>query len=56
MAGAMIMEKVFTLDDRQNPYLRMDFDLGKVAAGTYVVKVAHQFSGQITSGLVVVKD
>jgi hypothetical protein len=33
----------------------MDFDLGKAAAGTYVVKVVHKFTGKIVSGLVVVQ-
>jgi hypothetical protein len=33
----------------------MDVDLSGAARGTYVVKVAHQFSGKIVAGLVLVQ-
>jgi hypothetical protein len=33
----------------------MDFDLGNLAAGTYVVKVNNVHTGKIVSGLVVIQ-
>ncbi len=53
--GQIIMSKQFTLVDNTAPYLRMDFDLRHVARGTYAVKVAHQYTGKVVSGLVVVQ-
>jgi subtilisin-like proprotein convertase family protein len=53
--GQKVMEKEFTLDNVVSPYLRMDFDLGVLAAGTYVVKVHNTVTGKITSGLAVVQ-
>ena len=53
--GQLVMEKEFTLDNIVSPYLRMDFDLGVLASGTYVVKVDNTVTGKITSGLVVIQ-
>lgn len=53
--GQLVMEKEFTLDNVVSPYLRMDFDLTHLAAGTYVVKVNNTVTGIITSGLVVIQ-
>jgi len=54
-AGQFMMGREYDLVNTTAPYLQMDFDLGKVAAGTYVVKVVHKFSGKIVSGLVVIQ-
>jgi subtilisin-like proprotein convertase family protein len=53
--GQLMTSREFDLVNTTAPYLRMDFDLGKAAAGTYVVKVVHKFTGKIVSGLVVVQ-
>jgi len=53
--GQLIMEKDFYLDNVSNPYLRMDFDLSRYAAGTYVVKVNNVHNGNIVSGLVIIQ-
>ncbi|MBC7873625.1 MAG: T9SS type A sorting domain-containing protein, partial [Ferruginibacter sp.] len=53
--GQLVAKKEFTLDNVSNPYLRMDFDLSHLAAGTYVVKVHNSFTGQIVSGLVMIQ-
>ena len=55
MNGQLVMEKAFTLDNIVSPYLRMDFDMTNLAAGTYVVKVNNTVTGKITSGLVVIQ-
>jgi hypothetical protein len=54
MSGQLVEQREFTLNNSSSPYLRMDFDLGKMADGTYVVKVHNRHTGQIVSGLVVV--
>ena len=53
--GQVMASREYDLVNTSAPYMRMDFDLGKVAAGTYVVKVVHKFSGKIVSGLVVIQ-
>ena len=53
--GQLMTSREFDLVNTTAPYLRMDFDLSRAAAGTYVVKVVHKFTGKIVSGLVVVK-
>jgi subtilisin-like proprotein convertase family protein len=53
--GQLITEKEFYLDNISNPYLRMDFDLSRYAAGTYVVKVNNTITGSIVSGLVIIQ-
>ena len=54
-AGQLITTKTFNLSFTSAPYLRMDVDLSGAARGTYVVKVAHAYSGKIVSGLVLVQ-
>jgi GEVED domain/Secretion system C-terminal sorting domain len=54
-AGQLVVSREFDLFSSQNPYLRMDFDLGNVSRGTYVVKVVDKFTGRIVSGLVVIQ-
>jgi hypothetical protein len=53
--GQVMMSKHFDLVSGTTPYLRMDFDLSHLQRGIYVVKVAHQFTGQVTSGLVIIQ-
>ena len=55
MQGQSIMSKEFTLVNNTPPYLQMDFDLGHIARGTYVVKVAHKYTGKVVSGLVLIQ-
>lgn len=52
-AGMLVMQKEFVLNNTSNRYLRMDFDLSKMADGTYVVKVHNRRTNQTVSGLVV---
>lgn len=54
-AGQLVATKSFDLTYTSAPYLRMDVDLSGAARGTYVVKVAHEYSGKIISGLVLVQ-
>ncbi|MFM1858451.1 MAG: hypothetical protein RLZ05_1511, partial [Bacteroidota bacterium] len=54
-AGQLVATKTFNLSYTSAPYLRMDVDLSGAARGTYVVKVAHEYSGKIVSGLVLVQ-
>lgn len=54
-AGQLVASKTFDLTYTSSPYLRMDVDLSGAARGTYVVKVAHEYSGKIVSGLVLVQ-
>jgi GEVED domain len=53
--GQLMTSREFDLVNTTAPYLKMEFDLGKAAAGTYVVKVAHKFTGKVVSGLVIVQ-
>ncbi len=53
--GQLVTTKKFFLPFGTAPYLRMDFDLTAMAPGTYVVKVAHEYTGKVVSGLVVVQ-
>lgn len=55
MGGQLVNQKEFDLVSFTPPYLRLDFDLSKMAAGTYVVKVTDAYAKEITSGLVVVQ-
>jgi subtilisin-like proprotein convertase family protein len=52
--GDLVARKEFALDNVTSPYLKMAFDLSKAAPGTYVVKVADKYSGQVVSGLLVI--
>jgi Secretion system C-terminal sorting domain len=53
--GQLMTSREFDLVNTTAPYLKMDFDLSRAAAGTYVVKVVHKFTGKVVSGLVVVQ-
>lgn len=53
--GQLVASKTFDLTYTSSPYLRMDVDLSGAARGTYVVKVAHAYSGKIVAGLVLVQ-
>ncbi|NDF98467.1 MAG: T9SS C-terminal target domain-containing protein, partial [Chitinophagia bacterium] len=53
--GQLVAVKTFDLTYNSSPYLRMDVDMSGAARGTYVVKVAHEYSGKIVSGLVLVQ-
>ena len=53
--GQEIMSKTFSLINTTPHYLKMDFDLSNMAKGVYVVKVAHEYTKKIVSGLVVVQ-
>jgi subtilisin-like proprotein convertase family protein len=53
--GQLVATQTFNLTFTSAPYLRMDVDLSGAARGTYVVKVAHEYSGKIVSGLVLVQ-
>ena len=53
--GQLIQEKEFTLDNISSTYLRMDFDLSSLAAGTYIVKVNNLNTEKIVTGLVIVQ-
>ncbi len=53
--GQVITSKYFDLVSNTAPYLQMDFDLTHVPRGVYAVKVAHQFTGKVVSGLVIVE-
>lgn len=54
--GQIVTSRQFSLSTGTAPYMQMDFDLGGVISkGTYVVKVANQFTGKVVSGLVVVQ-
>jgi subtilisin-like proprotein convertase family protein len=53
--GQLVAEKDFFLSSLTSPYLRMDFDLSTLAAGTYVVKVNNTTEGTTVSGLVIIQ-
>lgn len=53
--GQLVATKTFNLTYTSSPYLRMDVDLSGAARGTYAVKVAHEYSGKIVAGLVLVQ-
>ncbi len=55
MLGQVITSKHFTLADNTAPYLRMDFDLTNMQRGTYLIKVAHEFTGKVVSGFLLVQ-
>ncbi len=54
-AGQIVASKEFDMTNTTSQYLRMDFDLGADAKGTYVVKVIDKYTGRIVSGLVVIQ-
>ncbi|MEN9549155.1 MAG: hypothetical protein RIR12_1746 [Bacteroidota bacterium] len=49
--GDLVASKEFVLTNITPQYLKMDFDLSHLAAGTYAVKVVDKVTGKITSGL-----
>ena len=55
MNSQLVAQKEFDLVSGTPPYLSLQFDLPKLAAGTYAVKVVDKNSKQITSGLVVIQ-
>lgn len=54
-AGQIVASKEFDMTNLTSQYLRMDFDLGPDAKGTYVVKAIDKYTGRIVSGLVVIQ-
>ncbi|MBK6938236.1 MAG: choice-of-anchor J domain-containing protein [Chitinophagaceae bacterium] len=54
-SGKLVASREFDLNNNASPYLRMDFNLGNDARGTYVVKVVDKYTGRIASGLVVIQ-
>jgi subtilisin-like proprotein convertase family protein len=55
--GQVIESRAITLVRGSAPYQRMDFNLGggATAKGAYVVKVAHQYTGKVISGIILVQ-
>lgn len=53
--GQLMTSREFNLLNTTAPYMRMDFDLGRFAKGTYVVKVVDITTGKTKSGLVLVQ-
>ena len=55
--GQVIESRALTLVRGSAPYQRMDFNLGggATAKGAYVIKVAHQFTGKVISGIILVQ-
>jgi hypothetical protein len=53
--GQLVSTKEFVLDNLASPYYQMDFDLSRLAAGTYLVKVDDKHSGGGKSGLIVIQ-
>ena len=54
--GQEITSKTYDLNFRTTTsYIQMNFDLSKMARGTYVVKVTHETTRKIISGLVLVQ-
>lgn len=54
--GQLVAQKEFDMVTTTSPYMRMDFDLSRMSAATYVVKVVDAHAKVITSGLVVVSE
>ncbi len=53
--GQMVARKTLNFVRGMSPYSQVDFDLSKLAAGTYLVKVTEQNTEKIVSGLVVIQ-
>lgn len=51
-SGAFVLRKEFPIT---NQYLQMDFDLRGHAAGVYVVRVTHRFTGRTVTGQFVIQ-
>jgi len=54
-AGQLITSRTFNLNYNSAPYQSMTFDLSGMARGTYVVKVAHEYSEKVVSGLILIQ-
>lgn len=54
-AGQLVTSREYDMGIITPAYMRMDFQLGAIAKGTYVVKVVDKYTGKITSGLVVLQ-
>ncbi len=54
-AGQLITSRTFNLNYNSAPYQSMTFDLSGMARGTYVVKVAHEYSEKVISGLILIQ-
>lgn len=52
--GQLVAQKEFDLVTGSPSYLKMEFSLPRLAAGTYVAKVTSKHSGNIVSGLFVI--
>ena len=53
--GQLITSREFDLFNTSAPYQQMDFDLGRAAGGSYLVKVVDKYTGKIVSGIVIVQ-
>jgi subtilisin-like proprotein convertase family protein len=54
-SGQMVASKEFFLLESAGPYQRMDFNLSKLSAGLYIVKVYNKSNGQVVTGQVVIR-
>lgn len=55
LGGQLVQQKEFDLVSLSDPYMRLDFDLSRMPAATYVVKVSDAYAKEITSGLLIVQ-
>lgn len=55
MLGQRVARQEFALTNLTPPYLEMKFDMSKMAAGTYLLKVTDRFTSNKASGLVVIQ-
>lgn len=55
MLGQRVTSKEYDLTNITAPYMEMTFDLSKMAAGTYLVKVTDRFTTKTASGLLVIQ-
>ena len=53
--GQLVAQKEFDLVLGTPSYMRMDFDLPRLAAGTYAAKVSSKFTENIVSGLFIIQ-
>ena len=53
-AGQLITSQTLNLNYNSSPYQSLTFDLSGMARGVYVVKAAHEYSGRVTSGLLLI--
>lgn len=55
MSGQMVAKKSYDFVRGMSPYYQMNFDLTKMAPGTYLVKVTEKATDRIVSGLVIIQ-